>query len=136
MQPAPELIDLLTDYYEASGRGEADFLNTYVSSSPEAVVIGTDPGEWWSGGETIIATWGGAWRARGGLAVRGSRPIAYRSGSVGWVLDRAEFVAPNGQSAPFRLTAVYEEGADGWRLVHAHFSLGVPDAEVFDGDRA
>lgn len=132
MQPAPELIDLLQRYYMASSAGDADFLATYVSPADEAVVIGTDPAEWWSGGEAIIATWGGAWRSRGGLGIRNSAPVAYRSGTVGWALDRAEFVAPNGAIAPFRLTTIYEQTTDGWRMVHAHFSLGVPDDEVFD----
>ncbi len=132
MQPAPELIDLLHRYYAASGRGDADFLAQYVSRAPEAVVIGTDPGEWWTGGDAIIATWGGAWRSRGGLVVRDSAPVAYRNGVVGWALDRAIFVAPNGATAPFRLTAVFEDSGEGWRMVHAHFSLGVPDDEVFD----
>ena len=92
--------------------------------------MGRDPGEWWSDGEPSSRR--GAGRSCGGLIVRGSQPIGYRAGPVGWVLDRAEFVAPNGATAPFGLTTVCEQEAEGWPLVHAHFSLGVPDAEVFD----
>ncbi len=80
----------------------------------------------------IIATSNGVWCSCGGLKVRNSQAITNRSGAQSWALDRAEFGAPNGATAPFPLTAVFEQGAEGRRLMPAHFSPGVPDAEVFD----
>jgi hypothetical protein len=130
MQAAPELCDLLTRYYAASGQGDAGFLEQYISREPGALVVGTDPGEWWLGGEAVIATWGAAWRRRGGLTVVGSQPTAFREGSVGWIADQARFRLPNGHEHPFRLTAVFHQEGEMWQLVQAHFSFGVPDADV------
>src|SRR5262245_58648249 len=101
MEPAPELCALLERYYLASSESDADFLERYVSHDPDALVIGTDPREWWAGGEEVIGTWGAAWRRRGGMKVAGSRPVAFREGSVGWLADQAAFQLPNGHELPF-----------------------------------
>jgi hypothetical protein len=59
--------------------------------------------------------------------VDGSRPEAYRAGDVGWAADQATWRLPDGLAIPFRLTAVFHHEGRAWRLVQAHFSLGVPN---------
>lgn len=132
MEPAPEIRLLLLDYYTASGRGDVAFLEQLVSPAPHALVIGTDPNEWWVGGEQIIATWSAAWRTRGGLPVLGADPQGYRTGAVAWAADRAAFGLPDGRLLPFRLTAVFQYEHERWTLVQAHFSFSVPDARAAD----
>lgn len=127
MELAPELIQLLQAYYAASARGDTQFLSQLIARDPGALVIGTDPSEWWSGGDAIVQTWSAAWQTRGGLTVSDSQPQAHRAGSIGWVADRAKFVLPNGKTMPFRLTAVFEFADGKWQMVQAHFSFGVPD---------
>ena len=65
--------------------------------------------------------------ARGGLPVQGSSPQAFRSGAVGWVDDQAQWIRPDGRTIPFRLTAVFHHDGEEWRMVQAHFSIGVPN---------
>jgi hypothetical protein len=130
MEPAPELAELLQQYYAASGCGDTAVLGRLVARDPAALVIGTDDSEWWQGGDEIIGIWSAAWHQRGGLPVQGSRPQAFRSGAVGWVADRAVWRMPDGRTVPFRLTAVFCLEAATWRLVQAHFSLGVPNETV------
>jgi hypothetical protein len=127
MQAAPELCDLLARYYAASARGDADFLGQLIAREPGTLVVGTDATEWWRGGEQIFQTWSAAWRERGGLPVQASRPSAFRSGDVGWLDDQAEWRLPDGRALPFRLTAVFHWETDAWRLIQAHFSIGVPN---------
>ncbi len=74
MEPAPELCTLLQRFYTASAHSDASFLAQFVSPDPDTLVIGTDPGEWWRGGEAIAQTWGAAWEQRGGMPVEGSQP--------------------------------------------------------------
>lgn len=128
MEPAPELCALIQRYYAASAQGEVAFLPEFVSPSPDALLIGTDGEEWWEGGENIARTWGEAWSRRGSMPIEASQPSAFRSGDMGWLTDRASWRLPDGRLVPFRLTAVFERGAGGWRMVHAHFSLGVPNS--------
>jgi hypothetical protein len=130
MESAPELCDLLQRYYAASAQGDTDFLGQLIARHPGALVVGTDAAEWWRGGEQIVATWSAAWRERGGLPVYGSQPEAYRAGEVGWVADQATWRLPGGQAIPFRLTAVFHHDGRAWRMVQAHFSVGVPNSRL------
>jgi hypothetical protein len=130
MEPAPELCDLLRHYYAASTQGDTAFLAQLIASHPGTLVVGTDSTEWWRGGEQIVATWSAAWRERGGLPVYDSQPEAYRAGDVGWAADQAIWRLPNGQAVPFRLTAVFHRQAQEWRMVQAHFSVGVPNERL------
>ena len=132
MEPAPELCDLLQRYYAASAQGDTAFLDQLIARHPAALVVGTDAAEWWNGGDQIVATWTAAWRERGGLPVHGSRPQAYRAGDVGWAADQAMWRMPNGQAIPFRLTAVFHHQDQAWRMVQAHFSIGVPNEQFFE----
>jgi len=127
VQSAPELCALLEQYYAESEQGNSVFLANLIDPDPGALVVGTDPNEWWVGGEHIVRIWSAAWIQRGGLPVRGSNPSAFREGSVGWLADQAVFRLPNGTELPFRLTAVFRQDGDGWKMVQAHFSFGVPD---------
>ncbi len=128
MQPAPELQALLERYYAASAQGDTVFLDQLLARDPGTLVVGTDATEWWRGGDQIFQTWATAWRTRGGLPVQDSQPQAFRSGDVGWVDDQARWRLPDGRTMPFRLTAVFQQDGQEWRMVQAHFSIGVPNA--------
>ena len=49
---------------------------------------------------------------------------------MAWVADEPTIEMPDGSSVPARLTAVMRIDGDRWKIVHAHFSVGVPDEEV------
>jgi SnoaL-like domain len=132
MEPAPELVALLQRYYAASAQGDTTFLEMLIARRPGALVIGTDPAEWWRGGDEIVQTWTSAWQQRGGLPVEDSQPEAFRVGDVGWVADRARWRLPDRRLVPFRLTAVFQHDGQEWRMVQAHFSLGVPNETIAD----
>jgi SnoaL-like domain len=127
LQLAPELIELLARYYQASAESDADFLAEYLSRDTGALVVGTAAEEWWQGGEEIIATWGAAWRSRGGSPIVGSNPQAFREGAVGWLADQARWVQRDGHEIPFRLTAVFHQEGQTWKLVQAHYSIAMPN---------
>jgi hypothetical protein len=128
IEPAPELQALLARYYQASAQGDVAFLDQLIAREPGTLVVGTDATEWWRGGQPIFQTWSAAWRERGGLPVQGSQPSAFRAGDVGWADDQAQWRLPDGRALPFRLTAVFHWEADAWRLVQAHFSIGMPNS--------
>jgi hypothetical protein len=134
MESAPELVALLQRYYAASAQGDTTLLDLLIARHPGALVVGTDPDEWWRGGDQIVETWTAAWQERGGLPVEGSQPEAFRAGQVGWVADRALWRLPDRRTIPFRLTAVFYRDGGEWRMVQAHFSLGVPN-ETFAEQR-
>ncbi len=68
--------------------------------------------------------------AEGLTLEQGIRPTGYREGTMGWFVDEPWFGFPGGGGMRTRLTAVVREEAGRWKIVHMHFSVGVPDEEV------
>jgi ketosteroid isomerase-like protein len=50
-------------------------------------------------------------------------------GSVGWVIDNPAFMR-DGRRHPCRATTIFHQEQEEWRIVHQHFSFGVPNDEV------
>ena len=94
-------------------------------SREAALIIGTAPGEWVDDRD----------RMKFGFETEGVRlesddPLGYVEGSMGWVVDQPTFFFPDGSAFRTRLTAVMQQEDGRWKIVHAHFSVGVPDEEV------
>jgi hypothetical protein len=49
---------------------------------------------------------------------------------VGWGVDNPSFVLPDARYLPTRLTAVLHHEDGEWKIVHLHFSVGVPDEQA------
>jgi ketosteroid isomerase-like protein len=101
-----------------------------VVASDAKLVIGTAPGEWVDQREGM----------RFGFEAEGVRlepddPQAYEEGSMGWLVDQPTFAFPDGSSFKVRLTTVMRQEDGRWKIVHGHFSVGVPDEEVVELQR-
>jgi hypothetical protein len=115
------------DRLSASDVGSFDEL----VSREAALIIGTAPGEWIEDRD----------RMKFGFEAEGVRlepddPRGYEEGPMGWVVDDPTFVFPDGSSFRTRLTAVMRREDGRWKIVHAHFSIGVPDEEVVELQRS
>jgi ketosteroid isomerase-like protein len=120
---AREAMLRFCDRLSASDVGSFDQL----VSQEATLIIGTAPGEWIDDRD----------RMKFGFETEGVRlepdnPRGYEEGSMGWVVDNPTFVFPDGSAFQTRLTAVMHQEDGRWKLVHAHFSVGVPDEEVVD----
>jgi hypothetical protein len=111
------------DRISASDVGSFDEL----VSQEATLIIGTAPGEWVDDRD----------RMKFGFEAEGVRlepddPRGYEEGSMGWVVDDPIFIFPDGSAIQTRLTSVMRQEDGLWKLVHAHFSVGVPDEEVVE----
>jgi len=70
-----------------------------------------------------------------GITLRSRMARGFEEGSMGWVVDEPSFGFPDGSSMDCRVTAIFRNESETWRLVHAHFSVGVPDEEVVELQR-
>lgn len=95
------------------------------ASDPDALFVGTDPWEWWSGGTAIRRRLAAVLRDTDGLDLIGADPRGFRDGNVAWVADRPLFVLPDGTQIPVRVTAVACQIDGRWQFVQAHLSLGM-----------
>jgi hypothetical protein len=102
-----------------------------LASGDGVSVIGTAPGE----GRPDRASWiEGYTRSIPELGLRleaGPRPRGYAEGGFGFAIDEPRFVLPGGRFVGARLTAIMRIDGDGWRVVHVHFSVGVPDEDAW-----
>jgi SnoaL-like domain len=130
MQRSAAVRDAMLRFYERLSASDVASFDQLVSKDPATLVIGTAPGEWVTERD----------RLRFGFEAEGMRieagdPAGYQNGPAGWVVDQPRFVFPDGSAVRTRLTAVWQQEDDGWRLVHMHVSAGVPDEEVAELQR-
>lgn len=116
-------------FCDGVSKGDVERFDDIVSQEAN-LVIGTGPGEMVTTREQM----------RFGFETEGvtleSRDVsAYEEGSLGWAVDEPKFGFPDGSSFDCRVTAVARKEGATWRLVHAHFSVGVPDEEVVELQR-
>jgi hypothetical protein len=94
-------------------------------------VIGSGPGEGHDDRDDWIATYRRMMEGEmAGTRLEGRDPRAYEEGALGWGVDEPQFVFPDGSRLPTRLSAVLRHEDGQWKVVHLHFSVGVPDEQA------
>jgi hypothetical protein len=124
MSPSTEIRDTVLEMYRRMLAGESEAANDLISRDPGVVFIGS-AGEWVDDQETLRS---GTQEPGEGL-VAGPNPVAYAIGDVGWYVDQPEWLFADGTRAQMRMTAVLQREEAGWRIVHTHASVAVPDNE-------
>ncbi len=123
-QDSPAIREVVREFCRRMLAGEADGANDLISLDPAVLMIGS-AGEWVQD-QAVLRS--GRLPAGEGLEA-GDLPVAYEIGDAGWYADRPTWVFADGSRAEMRMTAVLAREAAGWRIVHAHLSVAVPDDE-------
>ncbi len=114
-------------------RADVEGFDRLVTSSDPAVVIGTGPGEMTVGRDEWVTAFGQLLEMLPGLVLEPGALQASEEGTVGWAIDQPTWALPGGSGhVRSRMTAVLRNEGGDWRLVHAHFSVGVPDEEAIE----
>lgn len=124
MAPSSEVRDTVLEFYRRMLAGEADAANDLISRDPALVFIGS-AGEWVDDQDALRS---GTQVPNEGLEP-GPNPVGYANGDVGWFADRPRWLFADGTKAEMRMSAVLQHEPEGWRIVHAHLSVSVPDDE-------
>jgi len=98
MQPCDELRDLVLGNYEKEGAGKVlEVVKNTYSHQEGAIVVGTDPNEWFEGYDAILHFYEpfGSYQ----LEIMVKILKAYTEGSAGWTVDQG-----HGQAAERRET--------------------------------
>lgn len=137
MQRSDGVRDGMLRFYERFSAGDAAGFAAVIADGEGVSVIGTGPGEGHDERDDWIATYGQMMQGEmAGTRLEGNDPRAYAQGSLGWGVDEPSFVFPDGSRLPTRLTAVLTEEDGDWKVVHLHFSVGVPDDEAMQLTKA
>ncbi len=118
--------------YEALATPGDGWFDELIARDASVVVVGTDPGEWWDGFDMVKRQWSRTRATYGANTLRPTRLAAHSLGDVAWATDEPTFAYPGGQAGRLRLTMVFTRSGEGWRLLHLHASLGVPNDDVFE----
>ncbi|WP_285750413.1 nuclear transport factor 2 family protein [Lentzea sp. NBRC 105346] len=130
MKASNSIVGGLAAFYDAFNSGSVDQFSDALADTDGTSVIGSAPGEGHSDRASWIKTYAemitpAGVRLRGGPSARG-----FAHDGAGFVVDEPAFVLPDGSRLETRLTAVLIEEGGRWRVVHLHFSVGVPDEEA------
>jgi hypothetical protein len=116
-------------YARFSAHDPAGFADI-IATGEGVSVIGSAPDEGHGDRDSWVAAYSQFIPQLGMRLEGGSDPRGWAEGSVGFAVDRPRFVMPDGSFVPTRLTGVLHEEAGEWKVVHLHFSVGVPDEEA------
>jgi len=130
MEQSAELKELYLRTCEALSSGDYSFFERYFSQKDGVLAIGTDPTEWWSGYATITRVFKAQLKEADGFQVLADTPQAYRDGSIGWVAGQPTVKLIDGTEMPVRLTAVFQNEQNGWKIVQWHFSTGISNEDL------
>ena len=131
MEHSPAVIEGLAAFYAAYGSHDPERFAAALASGDGVSIIGTAPGEGRPDREAWVQGYAGSVPQLGLRLEAGPQPRGYADGNVGFAVDQPRFVLPDGQFVPTRLTAVLHQQSDQWKVVHLHFSVGVPDEDAF-----
>lgn len=129
MQESKEVSDAMGSFVQSMSKGDAKSLEAMTSKQPGLLIIGTDPREWWSSGYADVARLFDAQLSEmGPFTFKATDPKGYAEGSVGWAADRFD-VKLGGNDIPIRMSAVFHQEDDAWKVVQWHASIGAANEE-------
>ncbi len=128
MESSEEIRRVVDRWMTAIAEGDTASALGRVSEHRGALMIGTDPSEWWCG-EVIGLVWGRQIEELGGFELEWDEIEAWEEGSVGWTSVRGT-VTWAGQQLDLRATHVLHLEQGEWRVVQTHWSLGRTNEEV------
>jgi ketosteroid isomerase-like protein len=133
MQQSADVRDGLLRFYDRFSSGDAAGFAEAIAQAEGVSVIGTGPGEGHDDRDDWISTYGQMMRAEmAGTRLEAGDPRTYEEGAVGWGVDQPQFVFPDGSRLPTRVTAVLHKEDGDWKILHLHFSVGVPDEQAME----
>jgi class 3 adenylate cyclase len=131
MKPSREIRDCVLGIYHDMAEGE---ISHRISTSPDAVFVGTGQGEVWVGSQAIRTAIQVQNEELGLVKVVPGTIRAYEEGNVGWAFDEATVILPDGTELPTRLTLVFHREDGEWRILHGHISNVADNLEYWGAD--
>lgn len=124
MEESTAVRDAWLRFCDGVSEGKVDEFDDIVSQEAH-LVIGTAPGEMVTTREQMRFGF-----ETEGVHLESTDARGWEEGTVGWAVDEPRFGFPDGSGMDCRTTTIFRKEGEVWRVVHAHFSVGVPDEEV------
>jgi adenylate cyclase len=113
---------------------EGEVPDRYWSMSPDAVFVGTGPGEVWVGGQAIRTGMQVQNDGLGNIKLVPGTIRVYEEGTVGWAFDEPTVILPDGTRLTTRVTGIFHQEDGEWRLIYSHTSNVTDNLEHWGTD--
>jgi hypothetical protein len=131
MERSSELEALVAAWFESATRGDPSMVEAHVPAGEGTKLIGSDPGEIFSGGTAVTEFLRGEVEGAGGnVKFTPMDTEAFSEGSVGWATARVQIEMPDGKYVEPRWSSVFHQEDGVWRFVQIHASIAVPNEEI------
>ena len=134
--PNDELSILVRDWYYAASEGMAEEFLRYFLQDEATTYFGTDPEEQWYGFEQIRANFEENFRTYGKWTIMSKNLLVHSFGEMAFFSDEVELAARFGDSSiaePARMTGALVRKDGKWKIIQAHFSIGVANHDLLPG---
>jgi hypothetical protein len=131
MDRSPELEQLVVAWFEGASGGDASLVDAHVSSLDGTRLIGSDPGELFSGGSAVAQFLRSEVEGAGGKATFSPTDVeAFSEGTVGWATTTVTITMPDGRFVSPRWSAVFHMEDGVWKFVQTHASIGIANEDI------
>ncbi len=131
-RPSPEVVAIMTGIMNAQAAGDTVTLKRLIDPGPGFRAIGTDGAEWWDDRD-LMPIFLAQTEQMSGAHFEVEHIEAWQTDHAAWGASRLR-VRLNDADFERRHTMVFILDADMWRLVQAHSSDPVPNAETLGFD--
>ncbi len=129
MKPSEEIRRIVERWMQAISERDSESSLERVSDLPGALMIGTDPEEWFRGAE-VRAIWARQLEELDSFSVAGTEIEAWEEGTVGWASVK-EKISWDDQEAEARATYVFHLERGEWKAVQIHWSMPRGNVDLF-----
>jgi len=131
VERSPELEELVAAWFTSATAGDPSLVDRHVSRGEGTRLVGSDPDEWFRGGDAVAEFLRGEVERSGGKATFSpSETEAFSEGSVGWATTKLTITLPDGGQVSPRWTSVFVREDGVWKFVQTHASIGVPNDQI------
>jgi adenylate cyclase len=128
MEPSEEIRRVVERWTKAIAAGDGDAYLGRLSDNAGTTMIGSDPAEFWMGGESR-AIWARQMEETGAFPVTATEIHAWEEGTVGWAALR-ESIDWEGRALESRATYILHLEHGEWKVVHVHWSFPRANEEM------
>ena len=121
MEPSESIVESMLDFYRQRSATNVAAFDDLIAAG-HVVFLGTAGHEWFEDRDRMRVAFG----FEGVRFTPGSAPRAWAQGEVGWFIDTPTMEIAEGR-IQVRTTIVVVREAGRWKIIHAHYSVGIPD---------
>ena len=131
MERSDEVRDILSSLIKTFGTEQMGSAFTEaISLEPGALVVGTDPSEWWDSPDALSRALKAQSEELRGAVAKVTQAEGWVEEGIGWGAVRLDVAFPGAPTAKMRFTATLARRRERWKIVQGHASVGAANQEV------